>query len=123
MQKFHRNLLFTSSLLLSNLLFVVTTYAQSSDSSAEDAIGGFIFLISCCIGIVSFGVAAYVSYWIYQDANKKGVDNAMLWAILNFFFFPIIFIVYYLAIRPKQSTTNNEAIQTPDNTPQPPMTK
>ncbi len=40
-----------------------------------------------------------VSYWIYTDAQKRGM-NGILWAILTFFTCPIAPIIYFIMRKP-----------------------
>jgi len=50
-----------------------------------------IHLIQLVILVLNIAVA----YWIYGDAQKRGM-NAILWAILSFFFCPIVPIIYLI---------------------------
>ena len=47
------------------------------------------------IRILSFLIAVAVAYWVYTDAEKRGM-NAILWAVLTFFCCPITVIVYLI---------------------------
>jgi uncharacterized BrkB/YihY/UPF0761 family membrane protein len=42
--------------------------------------GGF-FLLFVLIVLVSVVVAAGCAYWVYTDAQKRGRDDATLWAV------------------------------------------
>ena len=47
------------------------------------------------IQLVVFVLNIAVSFWIYGDAQKRGM-NAILWAILSFLFCPIATIIYLI---------------------------
>jgi hypothetical protein len=40
-----------------------------------------------------------ICYWIYTDAQKRGM-NGILWAILTFFTCPIAPIIYFIMRKP-----------------------
>jgi putative copper export protein len=44
------------------------------------AFGGF-FLLVLLLLVVSVVVAAGASYWVYTDAQRRGRDDATLWAV------------------------------------------
>lgn len=56
---------------------------------------GFFFLLL----IIAIRVA--VVWWVYQDANKRGRTDAVLWAFLAFLS-PLLFLIVYLLIREQQ---------------------
>jgi putative copper export protein len=45
------------------------------------AVFGGVFLLFVLILVVSVVVAAGASYWVYTDAQKRGRDDATLWAV------------------------------------------
>ena len=55
--------------------------------------GGIIWLIGLAIGLA-------LTYYVYTDAKKRGMDNAPLWAILTFFT-GLIGLILYLIFRKK----------------------
>jgi len=57
-------------------------------------------IISLIMGMVGLGIVVFLMIWTYKDATARGDANAILWPILSFFF-PIIGLVVYLAVRPK----------------------
>lgn len=79
-----------------------TTYYEGDDngSEAEDAMacaacGGVGLLFVVLPLALSIGIA----WWIYRDANQRGNPQAVLWAVLGFFF-NIIGLIIYLIARP-----------------------
>ena len=45
------------------------------------------------IGVV---VTLLVTIWVYQDAQKRGAGNPILWALGTFFCCPIVPIIYLI---------------------------
>jgi hypothetical protein len=45
-------------------------------------------------------IAAAVGYFVYKDANERGM-NGVLWGILSFLFCPIAPIIYLVIRKPK----------------------
>src|SRR5262245_9721912 len=64
----------------------VAAFAQTSD---DEAFAAFFSLAWCCCLIIWLAIAIGSCWWIYNDSQKRGLPNGLLWAILNFFFFPI----------------------------------
>ncbi len=62
----------------------------------------FIPLIVILIGVaIGFFVMLFISFLVYRDAKKRGL-NALLWAAIVFFTGLIGLLVYFLLIRPKK---------------------
>lgn len=59
---------------------------------------------SCIFGIIlgvgGLVVHIFIMVWTFNDATARGDSNAILWPILGFFF-PLIGLIVYLAVRPK----------------------
>jgi hypothetical protein len=64
--------------------------------------GGLELLIIGVIGVLLLIVPFVLAYWVYNDAQKRGNDNAALWALavgaLTFltFFGGILALVVYI---------------------------
>ena len=69
------------------------------------AVFGGLFLLFLLILVVSVVIAAGASYWVYTDAQRRGRDDATLWAVatLGGFLFAgvggIAVLVVYLLVR------------------------
>src|SRR5215204_2210265 len=63
----------------------LSAFAQTSD---DEAFAAFFTLFWCCCVILWLVIVVGSCWWIYNDAQKRGLPNGLLWAILNFFFFP-----------------------------------
>lgn len=114
-----RMILKSAALAVSGLaLFPAAVLAQYnydynySYDLADDTASGLFGLGStalCCIcGAVAWIVWAGLAVWVYKDAQKKGVDNPILWALLTFFFGFIGLLVYVLTQRNKAGTSATE---------------
>lgn len=40
-------------------------------------------------------IALGIAYFVYSDAKKKGLNNAVMWAVGNFFFCIVFFPLYW----------------------------
>lgn len=64
------------------------------------ALGTTSLIVICCSLILAFAVNFAIAWFVYKDAKKHKIDNAMLWSIICFFFTLLGLIVYLAAIRP-----------------------
>jgi hypothetical protein len=62
---------------------------------------GIVLLIIALISLVSFLVWIFVAIWVHRDAQRRGMDNGALWAVLVFFL-GLIGLIIYLVIRPSE---------------------
>ena len=67
-------------------------FAQT-DNSGVGLVGGLFGCVCWLIGLV---IDLAIVYWVYTDAKKRGNPNAVLWAVLTFFFTLIGLILYLL---------------------------
>ena len=86
---------------LSAAALPVVAFAQTSD---DEAFAAFFTLFWCCCAIVWLAVVVGSCWWIYSDSQKRGLPNGLLWAILNFFFFPIGILLYLILGRNQTPT-------------------
>lgn len=97
--------------LLNTILSGTSLLAQSRldyqyDPAAEAVGLGFstiIWLCCCCLIWLPFFVIAYL---VYKDAQKNNIDNAMLWALLAFFFPLFGILIYFLVARNNATGAN-----------------
>jgi hypothetical protein len=47
-------------------------------------------------GLLSFVVVALIAVWVYNDAEKRGGSNSIIWAVGTFFCCPIVPIIYLI---------------------------
>lgn len=78
-----------------------TTYFEEDDDDRDDVLacgicGGIGLVLVILPLLISIGIA----WWIYKDATRAGNPQAVLWAVLGFFF-NIIGLIIYLIARPK----------------------
>lgn len=78
-----------------------TTYFEDDDDDRDDALacgicGGIGLVFFVLPLLISIGIA----WFIYKDATRQGNPQAVLWAVLGFFF-NIIGLIIYLIARPK----------------------
>jgi hypothetical protein len=69
------------------------------------AAGGLlIFGFTCLCVLVILGVHIAITYWIYNDAKKRGNPNAVIWAIVNLLSDPLGLILYLIIGRNQTAT-------------------
>ncbi|MFW5719931.1 MAG: hypothetical protein ACOCXT_02810 [Candidatus Dojkabacteria bacterium] len=73
-------------------------YAQSN---ADAGASIFVLICSALFGLIFLGLWIWLCVWIYKDAQKRGIENGALWAILTFMFGLIPLLIYLFAIRNK----------------------
>jgi hypothetical protein len=56
------------------------------------------FLLFILIGLGGFVLWVALAYWVYRDATRRHMDNAVLWAVITFFL-GLIGLVIYLVVR------------------------
>jgi preprotein translocase subunit Sss1 len=56
------------------------------------------FLLFLLVGLVGFIIWVGLAYWVYRDANRRNMDNAVLWAVITFFL-GLIGLVIYILVR------------------------
>ncbi len=93
-----------SSLFLATTLVAQTPTPENGDNAAAGAAAGLAALgcglIPCIIGLaISIGLAVFV----YKDATKRGMDNAVLLTIVTAITGPLGLVIYLL-MRPKGNT-------------------
>ncbi len=87
-------------------------YIPLTDAQAGGVIfGSWAVTLCCCclLLLIPLGMAIYV----YKDAEKNKIENAVIWALLTFFTNIIGLLIYLLAIKP-------EAIKKSGGTPSTP---
>jgi lysylphosphatidylglycerol synthetase-like protein (DUF2156 family) len=99
-------------------LFATSAMAQSSPrSSAADeaaaraacgACAGFMFVIP----LILLAAAVIIAVWIYKDATKRGDPQAVMWALIGFFF-GLVGLAIYAVVR-------NRNMNLPPSAPPPP---
>lgn len=74
-------------------------YVYATTAADTAFLGGFtlMYVCFCCVAILVPIACAVI---VYKDAMKFKIDNAVLWAVLAFFFPIIGLLVYFLAIKP-----------------------
>ncbi|MGA1793097.1 MAG: hypothetical protein ACMUHM_04030 [Thermoplasmatota archaeon] len=81
---------------------VVLAQAPVDDPSpGDDGIAGFICIMYLCALTVPSIIMIILTFWVYSDANKLGVENAWLWGLLVFLTGLVGLIIYLAVIRPK----------------------
>lgn len=70
------------------------------DAGKAAAACGFGCLTTLLFGFVGLAVHIFIIVWVFKDATARGDANAILWPILSFFF-PLLGLIVYLAVRPK----------------------
>jgi MFS family permease len=93
-------LMFLSILIISVTASVSAQY-EDEPRTTDDSFMGMMCMIYACASIFSLILWVIVTIYIYNDANKLGVENAWLWALLVILTGVIGLIVYLVAIRPK----------------------
>ena len=70
------------------------------DAGKAAATCGVTCILGIIAGLVYLAVKIFFMIWAFKDATARGDSNAILWPIL-IFFFSVIGLVIYLAVRPK----------------------
>ena len=78
----------------------LSAFAQEEDG----AIVAGITIFWCLCLIIWLAILVGSCWWIYSDAQKRGLPNGLLWAVLNFFFFPIGLLLYLILGRNQTPT-------------------
>ncbi len=95
---------------LTPLFLTVTAFAQdATDSPASDdaanAAGALAALgcgiLPCILGVV---IQIALAVWVYKDATKRGMDNAVLLTVVTALT-GLIGLLIYLLMRPKTPTS------------------
>lgn len=61
---------------------------------------GVVVLVVVLLAVVLVSVFWIgVSYWVYMDAHKRGMDNATMWAVLVFVIGGLPGLVVYFLVR------------------------
>lgn len=86
-------------------LFVITAFflttpalARSGDQGCAACAGCGMVSIAIIVAIVALQIAFLV--WVARDAKARGMDSAILWMLLVFFF-PLFGFIIYLFARPQ----------------------
>ena len=75
-------------------LAAVAQDTVNNGGGAAGCIGGAIG------GLIGLAIAIGLTYFVYTDAKKRGMDNPALWAVLTFFT-GLIGLIIYLLVRKK----------------------
>lgn len=79
-----------------------TTYFEDDDDDdpSDDALAcGICGGVGLLFFVLPLAISIGIAWWIYRDANQRGNPQAVLWAVLGFFF-NIIGLIIYLIARP-----------------------
>lgn len=93
-------------LSLTPLFFTVTAFAQDAgDSPASDDAAnaaGALAALGCGIlpCILGLAIQLGLAFWVYKDATKRGMENALLLTIVTALT-GLIGLLIYLLMRPK----------------------
>ena len=91
----HRSLVL--ALMGALLLTAVPMLTFAQDTTSTDTAGSIIGLFfSCFCWIIGLVIDIVLAWWVYNDAKKRGNPNAILWAILTFFFNLLGLLLYFL---------------------------
>ena len=74
------------------MLEIAPALLQMPGGAEVILIGGLL------VSLLVFLVWVALAYWVYQDANKRNMDNAVLWAAITFLL-GLIGLVIYLVVR------------------------
>lgn len=87
------------------------TTTTADDTGAAAAFLGFTSL--CYFGLCGTGliIDIVIAYWIHKDAKSRNNENAVLWAVLGFFFNWIGLLVYLLTQRKDNVAANTQAAE------------
>lgn len=55
-----------------------------------------IILIFLLFSLAMTALWIYVAYWVYNDANDRGMDSATLWGVITFLTGLIGLVIYFL---------------------------
>jgi hypothetical protein len=79
---------------------------QEPASDDEDMGALLLIMLMVGIGIISLGIPLALAVWVRFDADRNGVENPLLWAILVWIFgLPgILFFCLYVIVIRKQGT-------------------
>lgn len=93
------------------LLVASSLFAQEvTPSDAEAAGAAFAGLgCSCIIMIVALAIQIALGVWVYKDAKKRGMDNAVLFCIITLLT-GLIGLIIYLLMRPKDVPPGGTAV-------------
>jgi apolipoprotein N-acyltransferase len=73
-------------------------FAQT-DTTGSDAAGLFGGAFVCFCYLIGFVIEVALTWWVYNDAKKRGNPNAILWAVVTFFLGLIGLLIYILVGR------------------------
>ena len=91
----HRSLVL--ALMGALLLTAVPMLTFAQDTTSTDTAGSIIGLFfSCFCWIIGLVIDIVLAWWVYNDAKKRGNPNAILWAILTFFFTLLGLLLYFV---------------------------
>ena len=74
------------------MLGIAPTLLQMPGGAELIVIGGLL------VSLLFFLIWVALAYWVYKDANKRNMDNAILWAAITFLL-GLIGLVIYLLVR------------------------
>lgn len=74
---------------------LATDYSYSTNSN-DGAFAGISLIFWCCCIAAAMLIPIALSIYIYKDAEKSGVENPILWALIAFCFGIIGILLYFL---------------------------
>ena len=86
--------------LLGFLGMTLAAVAQDTVNTVNTGGGAAGCVGSLIGGLIGLAIAIGLTYYVYTDAKKRGMDNAGLWAVLTFFT-GLIGLIIYLLVRKK----------------------
>ncbi len=91
-----------------------------TDGSDGTAGGLLIFGFTCLCVVAILAVHVGITYWIYNDAKKRGNPNAVIWAILNLLSDPLGLVLYLIIGRNQPTALGGPAAPGGSLPPPPP---
>ncbi len=105
-----RLLLAAPAFFATTALFAQETVSEATPSDAAGAAGALIGgTCGCVVMLVSLAIWIFLVVYVYRDAKKRGMDNAILLTILTAFTGLLGFIIYLL-MRPKNPPTSGTSV-------------
>lgn len=90
--------------IVSSLLLATTLLAQdvtpADDTAINTGAGIMAGACGCIVPLIALAIQIAIAVWVYKDARKRGMDNAVLLTVLTVFT-GLIGLLIYLLLRPK----------------------
>lgn len=95
-----------AAIIFASLIMAGCVNGQSYEE--EDGTAEVLFMVIALIFVtlLQLSIPLALAIFVKLNADSNGVDNGWLWAILTFFFGPIMFFVYFFVIRPRGSASH-----------------